>query len=216
MFGSGAGGQQLMIEASDAPGSRPGGSADVHRQRPRRLNVRDDRDRDRRDRPQHRIVSACSTGTHNVAEGAEAIRRGDCIAVFCGSTEAPLLEVGTPASQTCAAWACPGPASRRDGVAAVRPDPRRLRARRGRRRAVARGPRDGEGARREDLRRVVGYGSPPDGGTCPADREWDRFGQSDGARPRATRVPADEVDMIILPRDGDAARRQARGRGDTL
>ena len=39
------------------------------------------------------IVSACSTGTHNVAEGAEAIRRGDCIAVISGSTEAPLLEV---------------------------------------------------------------------------------------------------------------------------
>ena len=39
------------------------------------------------------VVTACSTGTHNVAEGAEAIRRGDCIAVISGSTEAPLLEV---------------------------------------------------------------------------------------------------------------------------
>src|SRR5207244_13299105 len=39
------------------------------------------------------IVSACSTGTHNVAEGAEVIRRGDCTAVISGSTEAPLLEV---------------------------------------------------------------------------------------------------------------------------
>ncbi|MEO8462269.1 MAG: beta-ketoacyl-ACP synthase II [Chloroflexota bacterium] len=39
------------------------------------------------------IVSACATGTHNVAEGAEAIRRGDCIAVISGSTEAPLIEV---------------------------------------------------------------------------------------------------------------------------
>jgi 3-oxoacyl-[acyl-carrier-protein] synthase II len=39
------------------------------------------------------IVSACATGTHNVAEGAEAIRRGDCIAVISGSSEAPLLEV---------------------------------------------------------------------------------------------------------------------------
>ena len=38
------------------------------------------------------IVSACATGTHNVAEAAEAIRRGDCIAVISGSTEAPLLE----------------------------------------------------------------------------------------------------------------------------
>jgi 3-oxoacyl-[acyl-carrier-protein] synthase II len=39
------------------------------------------------------MVSACATGTHNVAEGAEAIRRGDCIAVISGSTEAPLIEV---------------------------------------------------------------------------------------------------------------------------
>jgi 3-oxoacyl-[acyl-carrier-protein] synthase II len=39
------------------------------------------------------MVSACATGTHNVAEGAEAIRRGDCIAVISGSSEAPLLEV---------------------------------------------------------------------------------------------------------------------------
>jgi beta-ketoacyl-acyl-carrier-protein synthase II len=40
------------------------------------------------------IVSACATGTHNVAEAAEAIRRGDCIAIISGSTEMPLLEVG--------------------------------------------------------------------------------------------------------------------------
>ena len=39
------------------------------------------------------VVSACATGTHNVGEAAEAIRRGDCIAVITGSTEAPLLEV---------------------------------------------------------------------------------------------------------------------------
>ncbi len=39
------------------------------------------------------MVSACATGTHNVGEAAEAIRRGDCIAVISGSTEAPLIEV---------------------------------------------------------------------------------------------------------------------------
>jgi 3-oxoacyl-[acyl-carrier-protein] synthase II len=94
VFGSGAGGQQLMIEAWVA----------LHEKGPRSVpptfianalvdsasgmiaietgaighNVC--------------IVSACATGTHNVAEGAEAIRRGDCIAVISGSTEAPLLE----------------------------------------------------------------------------------------------------------------------------
>jgi 3-oxoacyl-[acyl-carrier-protein] synthase II len=40
------------------------------------------------------IVTACSTGTHCVAEAAEAIRRGDCIAIISGSTEMPLIEVG--------------------------------------------------------------------------------------------------------------------------
>jgi 3-oxoacyl-[acyl-carrier-protein] synthase II len=94
VFGSGAGGQQLMIEAW----------INLHDKGPRSVpptfianalvdsasgmiaietgaighNVC--------------IVSACATGTHNVAEGAEAIRRGDCIAVISGSTEAPLLE----------------------------------------------------------------------------------------------------------------------------
>jgi 3-oxoacyl-(acyl-carrier-protein) synthase len=94
VFGSGAGGQQLMIESWIA----------LHEKGPRSVqptfianalvdsasgmiaietgaighNVC--------------IVSACATGTHNVAEGAEAIRRGDCIAVISGSTEAPLLE----------------------------------------------------------------------------------------------------------------------------
>jgi 3-oxoacyl-[acyl-carrier-protein] synthase II len=94
VFGSGAGGQQLMIDAY----------AILHEKGPNRVpptfianalvdspsgmiaietgaighNVA--------------IVSACATGTHNVAEGAEAIRRGDCIAVISGSSEAPLLE----------------------------------------------------------------------------------------------------------------------------
>jgi 3-oxoacyl-[acyl-carrier-protein] synthase II len=39
------------------------------------------------------VVSACSTGTSSVGEAAEAIRRGDCTAVITGSTEMPLLEV---------------------------------------------------------------------------------------------------------------------------
>ncbi len=39
------------------------------------------------------IVTACSTGTHNIGEAAEGIRRGDYIAAICGSTETPLYEV---------------------------------------------------------------------------------------------------------------------------
>jgi len=39
------------------------------------------------------IVTACSTGTHNIGEAAEGIRRGDYLAAVCGSTETPLFEV---------------------------------------------------------------------------------------------------------------------------
>ena len=39
------------------------------------------------------IVTACSTGTHNLGEAAEAIRRGDCIAILAGATEVPIHEV---------------------------------------------------------------------------------------------------------------------------
>jgi 3-oxoacyl-[acyl-carrier-protein] synthase II len=39
------------------------------------------------------IVTACSTGTNCVGEGAELIRRGDVHTVISGATEMPLLEV---------------------------------------------------------------------------------------------------------------------------
>ena len=39
------------------------------------------------------IVTACSTGTNAVGEAAELIRRGDVHTVIAGSTEMPLLEV---------------------------------------------------------------------------------------------------------------------------
>ena len=82
------------------------------------------------------IVTACSTGTNCVGEGAELIRRGDVHTVIAGSSEMPLLEVATPASATCAAWVRPG-----EGMPIAdtsRPfdrTPGRLRAGRGRRRA---------------------------------------------------------------------------------
>ena len=39
------------------------------------------------------IVTACSTGTHNIGEAAEGIRRGDYVAALTGSTENPLHEL---------------------------------------------------------------------------------------------------------------------------
>ena len=95
VFGSGAGGQQLMIEAWVA----------LHEKGPRSVpptfiaNALVDSASGmiaiETGAIGHNVcvVSACATGTHNVGEAAEAIRRGDCIAVISGSTEAPLLEV---------------------------------------------------------------------------------------------------------------------------
>ncbi len=40
------------------------------------------------------VVTACSTGTNCVGEGAELIRRGDVHTVIAGSSEMPLLEIG--------------------------------------------------------------------------------------------------------------------------
>jgi 3-oxoacyl-[acyl-carrier-protein] synthase II len=39
------------------------------------------------------VVTACSTGTHNIGEAAEGIRRGDFIAALTGATENPLHEL---------------------------------------------------------------------------------------------------------------------------
>jgi 3-oxoacyl-[acyl-carrier-protein] synthase II len=39
------------------------------------------------------VVTACSTGTHNIGEAAEGIRRGDYVAAIAGATENPLHEL---------------------------------------------------------------------------------------------------------------------------
>ena len=160
------------------------------------------------------MVSACATGTHNVGEAAEAIRRGDCIAVISGSTEAPLSRSPTPASRTCAGWACRGRARRR----------RPCRARSTRRAtgsSSARAPARcssrtsrSPSARRAIYAEVVGYGSAADGWDMIQPIERRRrlgAGDADGARPpgRAGRRGRPHQPARHL----DPARRQARGRG---
>jgi 3-oxoacyl-[acyl-carrier-protein] synthase II len=144
------------------------------------------------------IVSACATGTHNVAEAAEAIRRGDCIAIISGSTEMPLLEVAHAGFGNMRGLGSPRPGEPITTVS--RPFDR---------------TRDGfvlgEGAASlflEDLElakargariyaEVVGYGSAADG--------WDMIQPVEGGAGSARAmkmalerrgVPADEVDMI--------------------
>jgi 3-oxoacyl-[acyl-carrier-protein] synthase II len=144
------------------------------------------------------IVSACSTGTHNVAEAAEAIRRGDCTAIISGSTEAPLLEVAHAGFENMRGLGLPRPGEPLETVS--RPFD-----------ATRNGFVLGEGAGGlflEDLElakargahiyaEIVGYGSAADG--------WDMIQPIEGGTGSARAmkmaldrrgVPADEVDLI--------------------
>jgi 3-oxoacyl-[acyl-carrier-protein] synthase II len=144
------------------------------------------------------MVSACATGTHNVGEAAEAIRRGDCVAVISGSTEAPLLEVAHAGFSNMRGMGLPRPGEEPQTVS--RPFD-----------ATRDGFVLGEGAGSlflEDLdiakergatiyAEVVGYGSAADG--------WDMVqpidagvGSSRAMQMALDRrgVPADEVDLI--------------------
>ena len=144
------------------------------------------------------MVSACATGTHNVGEAAEAIRRGDCIAVISGSTEAPLLEVAHAGFSNMRGMGLPRPGEAPQTVS--RPFD-----------ATRDGFVLGEGAGSlflEDLElakargahiyaEVVGYGSAADGWDMvqPID---DGVGSARAMKMALERrgVPADEVDLI--------------------
>jgi 3-oxoacyl-[acyl-carrier-protein] synthase II len=144
------------------------------------------------------MVSACATGTHNVAEAAEVIRRGDCTAVISGSTEAPLIEVAHAGFENMRGLGLPRPGEPLQTVS--RPFDR-----------TRNGFVLGEGAGSlflEDLElakargariyaEVVGYGSAADG--------WDMIqpiehgtGSARAMKMALERrgVPADEVDLI--------------------
>ncbi len=144
------------------------------------------------------VVTACSTGTNCVGEAAETIRRGDVHTVIAGSTEMPLLEVahagfgnmrglGSPrAGRPIADVSRPFDRSRDgfvlgEGAAALVLEDLEI--------ATARGARI--------YAEVVGYGSAADG--------WDMIQPIEGGSgsARAMRnalqrrgVPADEVDLI--------------------
>jgi len=144
------------------------------------------------------MVSACATGTHNIGEAAEAIRRGDCIAIISGSTEAPIIEVGHAGFSNMRGMGMPRPGEGPESVS--RPFD-----------ATRDGFVLGEGSASlflEDLElakargakiyaEVIGYGSAADG--------WDMVQPIDAGvgSARAMQmalerrgVPADEVDLI--------------------
>jgi 3-oxoacyl-[acyl-carrier-protein] synthase II len=95
VFGSGAGGPQLMMDAlSDlnARGPRAVSPFFIANMLPDTASGQIAIETGARG-PNMCVVTACSTGTHNIGEAAEGIRRGDFIAAICGSTETPLFEV---------------------------------------------------------------------------------------------------------------------------
>ena len=162
------------------------------------------------------VVTACSTGTNCVGEGAELIRRGDVHTVIAGSSEMPLLEVAHAGFGNMRGLGSP-----RRGRAAgrhqppVRPDAGRVRPRRGRRRPHPRGPRDRHGPRRTDLRggrglRLRGRRLRHD----PAHRARRRLRAGDAGGAPAPRRPGGRGRRHQPARDLHAGRRQARGRGD--
>ena len=162
------------------------------------------------------VVTACSTGTNCVGEAAEIIRRGDVHTIISGSSEMPLLEVAHAGFGNMRGLGSPrdGRAAHRR-VAAVRPQPRRVRPGRGRGEPDPRGPRVREGPRRAHLRR--GRGLRLGGrrlGHGPADRARLRLGPGDARGARAARRAGRRGRRDQPARHLDAAGRQARGRGD--
>ena len=192
------------------------GRADVHRERPRRLDVRDDRDRDRRHRPQHlrrdRLLHRHQLRRRGRGDHPPGRRphgdRGLVRDAAARGRPRGLRQHARPRARR-------GPASRytdvsrpfdktRDGFVlgegAGRPDARGPRVRQGAGRAHLR-----RGRRLRLGRRRLGHD--------PADRARHRLGarHAGGARPARRAGRRGRPDQPA--RHVDAARRQARGRG---
>ena len=162
------------------------------------------------------VVTACSTGTNCVGEGAELIRRGDVHTVITGSSEMPLLEVAHAGFSNMRGMGSP-----REGrpLADIsRPFDRT-------RDGFVLGE-GGGGLVLEDLElakargahiyaEVVGYGSAADGHDMIQPIE-NGSGSARAMRQALERrgVNADEIDVINPHGTSTPVGRQARGRGD--
>jgi 3-oxoacyl-[acyl-carrier-protein] synthase II len=95
IFGSGGGGPQLIMDAKqawDTKGPRTVSPFFIANMLPDTASGQIAIETGIRG-PNMCVVTACSTGTHNIGEAAEGIRRGDFIAAITGSTESPLHEI---------------------------------------------------------------------------------------------------------------------------
>jgi len=95
IFGSGGGGPQLIMDAKqawDTKGARTVSPFFIANMLPDTASGQIAIETGIRG-PNMCVVTACSTGTHNIGEAAEGIRRGDFIAALTGATESPLHEI---------------------------------------------------------------------------------------------------------------------------
>ncbi|HEX5467164.1 MAG TPA: beta-ketoacyl-ACP synthase II [Candidatus Limnocylindrales bacterium] len=95
IFGSGAGGPRLMMGAKDAweqKGPRSVSPFFIANMLPDTASGQIAIETGIRGHNMC-VVTACSTGTHNIGEAAEGIRRGDFVAAITGATENPLHEI---------------------------------------------------------------------------------------------------------------------------
>ncbi len=94
IFGSGAGGPGLMANAIDTMKTRPKSVSPffIANMLPDTASGQIAIELGAKG-PNMCVVTACSTGTNNIGEAAEGIRRGDYHTVITGSTETPLYEV---------------------------------------------------------------------------------------------------------------------------
>src|SRR3989304_2845164 len=95
IFGSGGGGPQLIMDAKEAwdtKGARTVSPFFIANMLPDTASGQIAIETGIRG-PNMCVVTACSTGTHNIGEAAEGIRRGDFIAALTGATESPLHEI---------------------------------------------------------------------------------------------------------------------------
>ena len=221
VFGSGAGGQQLMIDNYvSLHDTRPADRRpDVHRQRPRRQLLGDDRHRDGGHRPQR----VHGVGLRDRHAQRRRGRRGDPPRRLHRGHQ--RLDRGAAArgrARRVLEHARDGSAAPRRGaadrLAPVRRDPRRVRARRGRRLAVPRGPRARQGARRaRSTPRSSATARPPTAGTWssrsmpgsarPGRCRW----RSSGAACRPTRSTS-STRTARRRRSATSARRRRSGR----
>ncbi len=148
--------------------------------------------------PNHAVVTACSTGSHAIGDAGRLVALGDADVMVAGGTESPINRISMAGFAAARALSTGFNDTPDACVAALRQGPRRLRAwREGAGGVVLEEIRACQAARRQDLRRAVGYGLSGDAYhiTAPAPDGDGAFRCMTAALKRAGISPA-EIDYI--------------------